>query len=209
MAKIVLLDETTIPDLAPMTGRSEGLHVSHIINDLCVQMGMHSEREDNMPNHVKLRMALGNALEHSIIQRYEAQYPDRFVQPGEVCHDGIFGTPDLLDLETFTIHEIKLTWMTARHAIDSNKLWKYWVQLKAYCRMMETCYGQLEITYVVGDYTDMSPKYRKWGAEFTKRELQDNWDMLKRHEIVGKPTVERKVNKIEKGRRVALPVRRK
>lgn len=182
MAEIVLLSEG-IPDLMPMQNRSPGMHISEIIGDLCVQLRYHDPRPagEDFPDHVKLRMALGNALEHAIIHRYELDDPGRYVQPGEMSLDGLFGTPDLLDTETFTVHEIKCTWLSANHDIDSKKLWKYWVQVKAYCRMMETLRGDLQIAYVNGDYSDMSPMFRQWGATFTKRELEDNWNMLVSH----------------------------
>ena len=182
VADIVLLHEG-IPDLLPMTNRSPGMHISTIISDLCVNLGYHDARpaDEDFPQSVKDRMAFGNALEHAIIHRYELDSPGRYVQPGELSCDGLFGTPDLLDVETFTVHEIKCTWLSANHKIDSKKLWKYHVQIKAYCWMLETLKGQLQIGYVNGDYSDMSPMFRRWDITYTKAELAQNWNMLVSH----------------------------
>lgn len=188
-----------IPDLFRMEGRSEGMHVSHIINDLCVQMKYHSPREEGeFPDHVKVRMSLGNALETAIIRRYTEDEPGRWVQPGEMSCDGIFGTPDLLDVDEFVVHELKLTWMKWNGDIHSKKYWKYWVQLKSYCWMMETLRGDLQVGFVNGDYSDMSPEFFHWRGTFTKQELQNNWLMLVNH---GKALQEAEGGKKKKGKR--------
>lgn len=179
--KAYLLD-TAIPDLLPMQGRSDGVHVTHVINRLCVALGHYEESDGPLP---MTRLQLGQALEHAIAHRYALDQPDRYVQPGELQKDNMFGTPDLLDVRDDAIEEIKLTWMSTRRGIDDEKLWKYLVQVKAYCWMWETQLGRLHVCYMNGDYKFGTPggmpTYRKWHLEFTKSELAENWMMLMRH----------------------------
>jgi len=184
MADITLIS-STMPDLLPMTTRSSGPHVSTIITDLCISLNLYpNNRLDEDPN--MSWMQLGSALEHAIIQRYSLHYPDRYIQPGELTLDGIHGTPDLFDLQppppigdTFTVEEIKLAWMSSNHPPDSDKFWRYWVQIAAYCQMARTLTCHLHVCHVNGDYKQSGPVYNVWRRTFTRTELAENWAMLK------------------------------
>lgn len=180
MPKIQLIHEG-LPDLLPMTNRSEGVHVSHVIHRLCVAMGHYEERTGDLP---MTKMGLGNAMEHAIIHRFHLAEPDRYVQPGEREKDGIYCTPDLFDIIDWVVHEIKLTWMSSRNGPRSEKFWKYLVQLMSYCTVMGTRQGILHVGFVNGDYKygepSGQPTYRVWAFEFTKAELARNWRMILR-----------------------------
>lgn len=171
-------------DLTPMEGRSSGIHISGIIYALCVARGIYKPGS-TLAEDEKTRMNLGNALEDAIIARYCVSDKRRYIRIGEQECDGLFGTPDMLDTEEWAVHEMKLTWMSSRHAVDSAKLWKYLVQLKAYCYMLKTLVGYLHICFVNGDYSYQSPggdpTYKVFRLEFTKQELDDNWAMLVNH----------------------------
>lgn len=165
--------------MLPMTGRSPGVHVSHIIHDLCLQLKHYAESDDG-PNMTRLQ--LGCALETAIVNRYAQQYPDRYLIPGEFERDGLFGTPDLVDTDSWAVEEIKLTWLSSRHDIESVKFWKYLVQLKAYCHHWESSLGRLHVCHVMGDYAEnRDPDYRVYELRFTSRELRENWEMLLDH----------------------------
>lgn len=175
------LVSTGIEDLIPMERSGDpSRHVSAVIRYMCIKLG-HFE-DDAMTAEHQTRMELGSAFEDVMIAALAARYVEndnRYVQPGELFLDGMIGSPDLLDVDDYAIEEIKLTWLSSNHDIDSKKLWKYWVQIKAYCRMAETQLGRLHVCYVNGDYRgERGPTYRKWEAEFTKEELQENWRML-------------------------------
>jgi len=177
--KLTLLPDS-IPDLLPMQDRSEGTHVSEIIRYLCIKLG-HYETDDGKPIPLT-RWQLGSTLEHTIALRYREHFPDRYTGGVELEKDGLFGTVDLIDTVEWAVDEIKLTWMSSRHEPTSKKYWKYWVQLMAYCWMLETSLGRLHVCNLNGDYSydpdTGGPLYRKWEAVFTKRELEDNWNML-------------------------------
>jgi hypothetical protein len=168
-----------MPDLLPMEGRSPGVHVSDIIHDLCVKLGHYEDRDNN--GEVNAFMGLGSALEHAVVHRFALDEPDRYLQVGELEMDGIFGTPDLLDTKDWALTEIKLTWMSSRHEPDSEKFWRYWVQIKAYCAMMVTTVGRLHVCHVMGDYKGSGPTYRIWECRFSDQELAENWAMLRTH----------------------------
>lgn len=189
MGEIVLLLEG-MPELLPMRGRSKGLHVSHVIHDMCIRMGHYQERDDSDRNQAQLE--LGNAVEHALIERYmlhsQDDEPDRYVRPGELEKDGMFGTPDLVDFYDSAINEFKLTWMSAKQQPDGMKFWKYWTQVKAYCYMMDWLIGRLHVMFVNGYYPGKdtvgfgySPIYRLYEHRFTRPELERNWLNLQQH----------------------------
>jgi hypothetical protein len=169
-----------IPDLLPMLSRSPGTHLSAIIHDLCVRLGYYKERGRD---HLDMtRMQLGCALEDSVIQRYAAHYPGRYIQPGEVQADGVYITPDLLDTESWAAEEVKLTWMGAVDDPLSDKLRRYWWQILGECVGLGTDVGRLNVTFINGDYRgERRPINRVWERRFTRQELADTWGMLVNH----------------------------
>jgi hypothetical protein len=177
MGKITLLS-SSLEDLLPMQGRSPVLHVSDVINDLCIRLGYH--KEDTLPSIT--RMQLGCALEHAIAHRYSLQYPNRYFQPGELNDSDNFpGTPDLIDSKLNAIVEIKLTWMSSKHPPDGDKFLKYWWQVKEYTHKMHFDLGFLHVGHIMGDYRGFDVHYNIWEQRFTKQELIDNHSMLLKH----------------------------
>lgn len=164
-----------------MEDRSNGTHISGIIYALCIKLKIY-KADDPEGGPAMTRLQLGNALEDAVIARYVASDKKRYVKIGEQECDNLFGTPDMLDIVEWAVHEMKLTWMSTRHAIDSKKLWKYWVQVMAYCYMLKTTIGYLHICFVNGDYSYIAPggdpTYHVYRAEFSKAELEENWKML-------------------------------
>lgn len=162
-------------DLFPME-RSSGVHVSDPLQRILRSLDP-ARYTDEPPN--QLRLNLGSALEHAIADALEKREPDRYVRPGELQLDGIFGTPDLIDLLDWTVCEIKLTWMSCRDADPEDvKFWRYWVQLKAYCKMANAHRGRLWVVFINGDYREREPVGIAWEQEFEQAELDENWGML-------------------------------
>ncbi len=180
------LMSTGIPDLLPMERSDDpSRHVTAVIRYLCLKLGHFDDDGEGVTVEQQTRMELGSAFEDLMVKALAARYEKnnyRYVQPGELFLDGMIGTPDLLDVDDYAIEEIKLTWLSSNHPPEHKKLWKYWVQLKAYCRMAETQQGRLHVCYVNGDYREeRGPTYRKWEVEFTQQELHENWRMLITH----------------------------
>lgn len=182
MGDITLLS-SAMPNLLPMENRSAGLHVSEIIHYLCYKLGIFKEREPSAdgaeadPNMAW--MQLGCALEHAIAQRYELHEPGRYSCVGELEQDNIYLTPDLYDHVDNAVVEIKLAWMSSDQDVDGDRFWRYWVQVKAYCYVLETLIGRLHVAHVMGNYRDKrEPRYNVWEQRFTREELVSNWQML-------------------------------
>jgi len=173
---------TGLPDLVPMD-RSEGRHVSAAIRRLCIKFG---HFDDSPFPDDKTRMELGSAFEDGLAdflaRRIVASNPERYIRIGEQVLDGIYGTPDILDLETMTIIEVKLTWLSTKNDPDGKKFWKYWTQIKAYCHMLGIRRGQLWICHINGDYRGSGPIMNVWepdAGEFSEDELRTNWSMIR------------------------------
>jgi hypothetical protein len=91
MGEIILISEG-IPDLMPQLHRSPGVHVSDIIRQICLDLGHYSEQDSGDVDRSK--MELGKALEHAIGHRYSIEYPDRYIQPGELFNQGSWSLMD-------------------------------------------------------------------------------------------------------------------
>lgn len=177
-----ILIRSGLEPLRPMTDRSSGVHVSTVLKDMCVKLGLLQSDDMRGVQHLTSTWAeLGNALEDTIIHRLQAKYPTRYVQPGELCVDGIYGTPDLYDVDDDAVEEIKLAWMSSTADVEGDKMWRYWFQLKCYCYMMQTTLGRLHVCHVNGDYRGDGggPVYNVWERRFTHRELAETWSAVK------------------------------
>lgn len=182
---IVKLVRDGMPNLLPMK-RTPGMHVSAIINDLCLTLGHYKDSGEEVN---QARLELGNAVEHALRDRLELDDPDSYMQPGELELDGVTGTPDLLQPVLRADHEVKATYMSSKHGPGSQKFLKYEWQLKSYLKMLSTpaspwLLGFLHVFYINGDYTygpGSGPIYRIWRYEFTGAELDANWRMLMQH----------------------------
>ena len=144
------LISTTMPRLLPMLNRSEGVHVSDCIHKLALQRKLYGDSE--LTDASIVRMELGKALEYSLAAMMAEDEPGRYTQPGELELDNMFGTPDLYNIEDNAMEEIKLTWISSNAEVDGAKFWRYWTQVKAYCKMWGTDLGRLRVMFVMGDY---------------------------------------------------------
>lgn len=179
----IKLIRTGIPQLLPIEDREPGLHISGIISSLCVQLGHYPPKDEWSESDIT-RMQLGCALEDTLALRWTQEYPDRYIQLGGLEVDGLHGTPDFYDVVDNAIEEVKLTWMSSRHDPDSEKFWRYWVQIKAYCHMLDTRVGRLHVCHAMGNYKfddGGGPQYNVWERTFSNQELDENWRMLKSH----------------------------
>lgn len=164
-------------DLFPMV-RTGGRHLSSAIHR--IMRSLYPDRFTDTPID-QVRANLGNALESAIVRALAELYPDRYVRPGELFYDGVYGTPDLWDLEENAVVEIKCTWASSRRAIDIEDAWfiRYWWQGKGYAKMSRMRKVILIIVFIVGDWRDGPPVGYAWEDTFTDDELDENWAMLK------------------------------
>ena len=172
------------------SGRSDGIHVSEIVESLAIKLGYLEPDRNWTPTDV-LRMKIGQAVEAWWGPHLETKWPDPFIwQPGELEKDGIFGTPDgesLSDKFGLEIHECKVTWLgTAsnnKHAKQPGLIPWYWqAQFKSYCAMndKECTSAVLHRFYVNGNYKPPSPLYWPMRLTFDKGELRKHWDTMQK-----------------------------
>jgi hypothetical protein len=190
VAEIAFLSQG-IPDLLPSRDRSAGLHHSTVLSDWMVRSGYWTpkEREELHAQHthspgVISRMQLGLAFEDIIINRYSRHYPKRYIRSGEFDIDGLIITPDLIDLTDGSPDSIKLTWLSSRHEIGSDKFLYHWMQLKSECVALETDISRLHICHINGDYTydqENPVHFNVWQGMFNKRELESHRTLILRH----------------------------
>lgn len=191
-----LQPEETIPSVRPAPDigghalvRSPGPHVSDIIRDLehrITKPGKRRPYDELLPEerkrmgaHVEMGWAWEEIVRAAMLRTYYRGL-DRFVSVGEVELDGIFGTPDWVDCEDVCVEEFKATWRSSRRQIQVD-YWHWFVQMKAYCRMLDMRIARLRVFFVNGDYRDSGPQFRLWQIEFSLLELDKNWSMLLQH----------------------------
>jgi len=183
------LISTSPVELFPMANRSKGMHVSTAIHSVMEEL--YPDRFDGSPINI-VRANFGNALERAIIQGLSEAHPNRYVRPGELELDDIYGTPDLWDLlvdptsGSIATCEFKLTWASSSRAedIEDAWFWRYWTQLKSYCYMGGHTRGRLMVGFINGNYRRNDPEgsapcVYEWEDEWTEEELAENWEMIK------------------------------
>ena len=172
--------------------RSAGLHLSTITQDILITTERDKYGKDTPDNQRWMNFLMGLVFERALEQAWldreiEGGYRPELIRPGEVMLDGVIGTPDAFDTLKWRPEEYKCSKKSCRQPITDPKFWHYWVQLKAYAYMLGCTSGALYVLHVNGNYSreDSDPEsgyvIRGWEDDWTKVELQENWDMLIRH----------------------------
>lgn len=158
--------------------RSKGLHLSDIIRGTAIRMGyINPENGNDLCAH------LGIAFENYVIHMIRASRPDSefMFHPGEFVMDGIAMSPDIIEIPPdgeIISHEIKMTWTKPGQAIE--KHWYWLAQLMSYCRAEKTLKGVMHSCHAAGFYHPPFPVYEAQLIEFTKQDLEENWQMVLR-----------------------------
>lgn len=108
-----------------------------------------------------------------------AAFRDRHaVRIGEVELDGIIGSPDGLGMwkGELVLEEYKCTWKSTNKTPED--VWRYLVQVKAYCKMLGVTKCIMRIAHVVGKFWGDGPRYRVYLLTFDEVDLEDNWKMI-------------------------------
>lgn len=156
--------------------RSPGVHLSGVIKYLLVSAGL--LEADELGEMMPLRMAVGMAWEAYVVQLW----PNFIWQPGELCKDNIYGSPDGITGDC--LEEVKATWMSrmergnppqAKRIID-HKRWM--LQLAGYCHMLGLTRARLHVLWINGDYRGSGPQYYTYLIEFSQEELTRIWNNM-------------------------------
>jgi hypothetical protein len=181
--------------------RSPGLHVSDIYGDMMRTLYNEPDYNDN-----DLWAYGGFVWEELLSIAWKvwclkspqiSSTPKTLYRPDEIYYDGIYLSPDGLEISPLYIYlnEYKFTWAGAK--TPPCKVWKWMVQIQAYlkaiqevkgCKDLLTC--RMRIFYVNGYYRPQKhgdhpfkPVYRCCLITFTQEEIDANWDMLKQHAL--------------------------
>lgn len=173
------------------TERTDTLHLSQITNDILIT-GDPDRYDREVDNGKWMNFLVGLIFERAIElawmdKEIEGNYRPGLIRPGEVVLDGITGTPDAYDTTPGRPLEFKCTKKSCRQDILDKKFWMYWVQLKAYAKMLGVNSGELHILHIMGNWSrdegDPESGYviKSWEDEWTDLELDENWAMLRKH----------------------------
>ncbi len=174
------------------TERTPGLHLSTIINDLLISLEPDRYGKDNEGKWMNFLVGLifERALEMAWMDKeIEGNHRPGIIRPGEVVLDGIIGTPDAYDTALGRPLEFKCSKKSCRQDILDKKFWHYWVQLKAYARMLGCNSGELNILHINGNYSrdDNDPEsgyiIKPWEDTWTDLQLDENWMMVRNHAV--------------------------
>lgn len=188
----------TLPE--PPVPRSFGVHCSSIIRGIALEMGilkntdgdavttLNDAREITDPVAL-LRISIGLAWEDYYIKNILSQQGVS-KHPGEMLLDGIYMTPDGESLDviitrgkpvhTLRIHEVKATYKSTKTVGDVSSQWMWLSQMKAYCKGAGTNFARLHVLFICNDYTyPIGPSKQIFDIEFTKKEIDDNWELLR------------------------------
>ena len=163
---------------------TDKVHVSEVIrwiDNRVIHRGQRKPYEDLSPNEKKRMgnyVSVGYAWEDLLAQSLAPVFGGEYVRTGEIELDGIVGTPDGLELTGLAIDETKATWRSSRRSIETD-FWSWFVQIKAYCHILQVPRASLRVFFVNGDYRDSGPQIKCFDIDFSQRELEDNWRMIK------------------------------
>ena len=99
------------------------------------------------------------------------------IRPGECSLDGIYMTPDGINVRLFYIHEWKATSIRAKNfSIPTRRLEWIW-QVGAYCKVFGMTRGIIRVWFT-GDFPQQVNQYV---LDYTQQEIDDNWKNILDH----------------------------
>lgn len=184
--------------------RSSGLHLSTIIKDMMITAGVAKKYKgrDFLPQELHLLFEQGFLWENLVkgyIESTENQCIewDRFVatglspqiaqeiaksegtlvRPGECCLDGIYMTPDAINLKLWHVEEWKATSLRSQGFSIAAKRPEWLYQIAGYAKY----YGMTKAILRVWHSGQVPPTVKQWILEFSTQEIEDNWDKIRQH----------------------------
>lgn len=159
--------------------RPDGLHVSTIIKDLMIHL-----KPKNYGGEMDVtKVMMGLSFEESLEKAFQSAEPGAF-RPGPILvPPGIWCSPDSVLPDPWAVSEFKLTWYSANKPCPFDEVyWPWLVQIKAYCKALETVLAKLWVLHINGDYKPPCPWPPKvYGIQFGPMEIEENWLMLVNH----------------------------
>lgn len=163
--------------------RAPGLHVSAIIKDILIAMNRTKYGDDVTPA-VRRRWEIGflweEALSAAMARRHNNKRAHVLLQQ-EIEFEGVFMTPDAVNIRRWHLEEFKATWKSSAHDIQGAEYFHWRIQIMAYLHALKMRRCILRVLFINGDYRGSGPIARAWALRFTPRELAENWMMLSAH----------------------------
>lgn len=165
-----------IKNIYKSTGpRSKDLHLTEIISDIeRILYPKEHERYKNFKN--PWFATIGFIWEQVLSLAFSHILGFR---PYAIHKDGIACSPDGIDKELGLVDEYKCTWRSSR--TKPWDVWKWMIQIKAYCYVSGYNLARFHVLYVMGDYKFSGPQCLPFLIEFSWEELENNWNMLVEH----------------------------
>lgn len=164
------------------TVRTRGVHQSGIIQALlkAIDPKKYDNPESPIQGAKHAYWAAGFAFEQALERQIGANLMEVLAieRPGEIECDEIKQTPDGIEVDTETVHEFKLTWLSSREGVGTGKGWKWRVQVMGYLYTLGWTKAVLWVLWVNNDYAPPMPRFMAYQLEFTEFEIQENWAML-------------------------------
>lgn len=161
--------------------RSPGLHLTDVIRDIAAVAGLgkDSAEQDSLEWYASGGWIWERCWD---LAHAEAITTGTIINPGEFECDGIVGTPDRLDTESWELWELKCRWMSARKfdSLERNFFLEI-MQCKSYCKMVGASVCNLCVFFVAGDWRPPVPQCPCVRLEFSDREIEENWTQVIRH----------------------------
>lgn len=164
--------------------RSSGLHLSQIYQDIERTISPKDEEDAKFsPQDLEFYRSMGFMWERVLANSLaDGVSGPNLIRPGEFQRDGITGSPDLVDITSWTVVECKATWRSMRKLDNMHKFfWLWLVQMQGYCYILDTPRARLVAFFVNGDWRPPMPRVRVQEFEFTHREMIENWQMITGH----------------------------
>lgn len=99
------------------------------------------------------------------------------IRPGECSLDGIYMTPDAINVKLFYIHEWKATSIRVKNfSIPTRRVDWIW-QVGAYCKVFGMTRGIIRVWHSA----DFPQQVTQWVLDYTQKEIDDNWNAIKTH----------------------------
>lgn len=166
--------------LDPFQGRGQrtaGIHLTDVISYLERVKGQTAPNYEGWEEAALVGLLWEDAVSQALTTQFHRSGDGGIEPVGELEHDGVLLTPDGYDPVEDAVWEFKATWKSSRTAPE--EVWRYLVQLKAYCHVLGTRVGKLVVLYVCGDYQrPQRPQRVGRRLTFSAQELEENWRMI-------------------------------
>jgi hypothetical protein len=156
--------------------RSKGLHLSTIIDSIENDAGRSKKRADLTPSDLENYRALGFAWER-VLSWTLTKINQNVVRPGEQFLDGVYMTPDGINLHSGKLEEWKCTWTSSRKDVPE----RWFTQVKGYLKALKMLEATIRVFYVCGTWNPPIPAVKILQLEFSQREIDENWGMIIQH----------------------------